>query len=247
MNKIERVRNALKLEPVDMIPASFWFHFPPEQRAEQPMAEAHLAYYRAAQPDFLKVMNDNGYALTGVEAIERPADWRHLRPAPQNSIPYRAQLDGLKRIVDAIGDEALIITTIFNPYATGNDISGAKVTEHMRADPEAVGAGLATIAESLGEFATPHHGRRAGITSRRRAESRIASMPRPGTVMSASRRQGAGRARGRRNLQSAAHLRRGNRLEGYADYRARRQLAPQPKNLSLGQGGSCSGVPSSAA
>lgn len=28
MNKIERVRAALRGEPVDRIPASFWFHFP---------------------------------------------------------------------------------------------------------------------------------------------------------------------------------------------------------------------------
>jgi uroporphyrinogen decarboxylase len=153
MNKIERVRAALRGEAPDVTPASFWFHFPAEQRAGKAMAEAHLAYYRAARPDFLKVMNDNGYALDGVDAIRTPADWRKIRPAPPDSQPYRDQLDGLRRIVDALGGECLIITTIFNPYATGNDISGNSVTEHLRADPEAVSAGLATIAESLAAFA----------------------------------------------------------------------------------------------
>ncbi len=153
MNKSERVRAALNGAPVDQIPASFWYHFPPEQRSGASMAEAHLRYYRAAQPDFLKVMNDNGYALTGVDAIRTAADWRKLRPAPLSSQPFQDQLDGLRRVVDAIGGEALVITTIFNPFATGNDISGNRVTEHLEADAAAVGAGLATIAESLARFA----------------------------------------------------------------------------------------------
>jgi len=152
MNRIERVQAALRGEPVDRVPASFWFHFPSDQVAGHAMAAAHLNYYRAADPDFLKVMNDNGYALTDVDEIQTPADWRKLKPAPLASRPYQDQLDGLRRIVDALGDEVLIVTTVFNPYATGNDISGRKVTEHLKADPESVAAGLAVIAESLAEF-----------------------------------------------------------------------------------------------
>jgi uroporphyrinogen decarboxylase len=153
MNKIERVRAALRSEPVDQIPVSFWFHFPPEQRAGRAMAQAHLGYYRAASPDFLKVMDDNGYAPLGVEAVRTPADWRKLRPAPLSSGPYQGQLDGLRRIADAIGDEVLLVTTIFSPYATGRHISNELVIEHIKTDPEAVSAGLATIAESLAEYA----------------------------------------------------------------------------------------------
>lgn len=153
MNKIERVKAALHGEPVDVVPASFWFHFPAEQRAGHAMFLAHMAYYRAADPDYLKVMNDNGYALTGVDAIRAPGDWCRLEPAPLSSQPFQDQLAGLRELVDAIGDEALLVTTIFNPYATGNDISGGKVTEHLKADPEAVSAGLATIADSLADFA----------------------------------------------------------------------------------------------
>jgi uroporphyrinogen decarboxylase len=153
MNKIERVRRALRGEPVDRVPATFWFHFPAEARAGHAMAEAHLNYYRAADPDFLKVMNDNDYAPEGVAQIHAPDDWCKLKPAPLTSRPYQDQLDGLRELVDAIGGEALLVTTIFNPYATGNSISGKQVTERLKADPEAVSAGLATIAESLAEFA----------------------------------------------------------------------------------------------
>lgn len=152
MNKIERVRAALRGEAVDRVPASFWFHFPADQVAGHAMALAHLNYYRAADPDILKVMNDNGVALTGIDEIRTPADWRKLKPAPLSSRPFQDQLDGLREIADAVGDEVLLVTTVFNPYATGNDISGRKVTEHLKADPESVGAGLSTITHSLAEF-----------------------------------------------------------------------------------------------
>lgn len=152
MNKIERVEAALKGEAVDRVPVSFWFHFPPDQIAGHAMAQAHLDYYRRADQDFLKVMNDNRYALLGVETIRSPQDWRRVRPAPLTSPAYQAQLDGLREILDAIGHEVLVVTTVFNPYATGNYVSGRQVTEHLLADPEAVSAGLSAIAESLATF-----------------------------------------------------------------------------------------------
>jgi len=117
------------------------------------MAEAHLAYYRHADPDFLKVMNDNGYPLTEGVTLSEPADWLKLR-APSLSEPhFQNQLDGLKRIADAIGQEALLITTIFNPFATGNRLCERRVTEQMAQDAKAVSAGLGVIAEGLARFA----------------------------------------------------------------------------------------------
>jgi uroporphyrinogen decarboxylase len=59
LDKIARVRAALSGEQVDRIPASFSYHFPEEMSAGHAMAQAHLDYYRTADPDYLKVMNDN--------------------------------------------------------------------------------------------------------------------------------------------------------------------------------------------
>ena len=153
MNKIERMQAMLRGDRPDRVPAAFWFHFPAANAAGQAMAQAHVDYYRTADPDLLKVMNDNVYERVGVAAIETPADWRKLEPAPQSSAAYEAQLSGLRELVDTLGDEVLMATTIFNPYATGNKISDGKVTEHLKADPESVSAGLAAIAESLAGFA----------------------------------------------------------------------------------------------
>jgi uroporphyrinogen decarboxylase len=43
--------------------------------------------------------------------------------------------------------------TVFGPFASGNHASSNLVTEHAKLDPAAVSAGLAAIADSLGEFA----------------------------------------------------------------------------------------------
>jgi uroporphyrinogen decarboxylase len=161
MNKLERVQAALHNQPVDHVPTSFWFHFDEEHIAGQAMADTHLTYYRTADPDFLKVMNDTGYELVGIDSIQTTLDWRRLRPAPITSRRYQDVLDGLKRIVDAIGDEAPAIMTIFCPFATANNnMTGVKIehtgfvpiTNHLREDPDSVIEGLAVIAESLATF-----------------------------------------------------------------------------------------------
>lgn len=152
MNKIARVHAALQGEPVDRVPASFWFHFPADQIRGTAMAQAHIDYYRRADQDFLKVMNDNRYPLLGIDEIREPEDWRKVERAPVSADPYQAELSGLKEILDEVGDEVLVIVTVFNPYATGNYISNRMVTEHMRADPESVSTGLSVIAESLADF-----------------------------------------------------------------------------------------------
>jgi len=240
MDKIERVRAALRGEPVDRVPASFWFHFPADQVAGQAMAAAHLDYYRAAEPDFLKVMNDNGYAPVGVDEIRTPADWRALKPAPLASRPYQAQLDGLRRIVDALGDEVLIVTTVFNPYATGNDVSGRKVTEHLKADPESVAAGLAAIAESLAGFSRAcieagaagiYFSAQGGEADRfTEAEFKATIKPNDVTVLQAAEEAGA--------TFNVLHIC-GHRLHlaVYADYPAQAvNWAPQHGNPSLSEG-----------
>ncbi|MBM4457462.1 MAG: hypothetical protein FJ011_06795 [Chloroflexi bacterium] len=150
MNKVERVRAALAGAEVDRPPASFWYHFPPSQAHGAASVKAHLDYYRASGIDFLKIMNEHPYR--GNVEIKTPADWKQLRPAALRSRFFQEQLDEVKRIVDALGGECLAITTIFGPFAAGNHASGDLVTEHLRADPQAVSQGLATIADSLAEF-----------------------------------------------------------------------------------------------
>lgn len=163
MDKIQRVRSAIAAHEVDRIPAGFWTHFPPAASTGRAMADAHLDFYRRSGVDFVKVMNDNPYRLVGLDRIDRPSDWRRLRPEPRDSSGRLAYLDGVKAILDAVGHEALVIVTVFNPFATANDnrsgsldfsdLTFGGISAHLKEDPEATAAGLQVIAESLAMLA----------------------------------------------------------------------------------------------
>lgn len=151
MHKLERMRAVLAGEIADRVPASFWFHFPRDQALGEESVKAHLNYYRQANLDFLKIMNEHPYQVE--TRIKNPIDWRKLKPAPLSSDFYQDQLDEIKMITDQLAGECLTATTIFNPFSSGNHASNRLVTEHLKADPDSVNIGLATIAESLAEFA----------------------------------------------------------------------------------------------
>jgi len=151
MNKIQRVKAALKGDIPDRVPASFWFHFPDEEKHGKASVKAHLNYYQKADLDFLKIMNEHPYRAN--LDIKNPSDWRKLRPAPLSSDFYQAQLDEIKMITDELGGACLTTTTLFNPFSSGNHASEHLVTEHLREDPDSVDVGLGIIADSLAEFA----------------------------------------------------------------------------------------------
>jgi uroporphyrinogen decarboxylase len=150
MNKIERVRAALAGKPVDRVPASFWFHFTKDKARGAASVKAHLDYYRASGVDFLKVMNEHPYQAN--VTITSPSDWRKVRPAPLSAPFYQAQLDEVKRIVDQVAGECLVIVTIFGPFSSGNHASNDAVTAHVKTDAAAAAQGLLAIGESLGAF-----------------------------------------------------------------------------------------------
>ncbi len=152
MQKIERVRAALEGRPVDRIPFSLFYHFSESQFAGQRMAKAHIDYYRSADPDFIKVMNDNYYHPPGFRGLKKASDWRAMRPAPLSSKFFQDQLSGLRRIVEAVGDETLVITTVFNPFHDADEMSELSASPQLKEYPEAVGEGLSTVAESLATF-----------------------------------------------------------------------------------------------
>jgi len=151
MNKIQRVKEALKGNMPDRAPASFWFHFPEEEKHGKASVKAYLNYCRQADLDFLKIMNEHPYRAN--TDIQNPSDWRKLKPATLSSDFYQAQLDEIKMLTDELGGACLTTTTLFNPYSSGNHASDHLVTEHLREDPESVGIDLGIIAESLAEFA----------------------------------------------------------------------------------------------
>ena len=166
MNKIERVRAALRGAEVDRVPAGFWFHFAPEFRGGEAIARRHIAYYRQADPDILKVMNDTGYAPLDDFYVTEPSDWARLRPTPLSDAHFQSHLEGLKAIVRELGREVLIMTTAFNPFhevvailrhsltpeEASEEAARRLFVHHARTQPEPLLAALQVMAEDLACF-----------------------------------------------------------------------------------------------
>ena len=113
----------------------------------------------------MKVMNDTGYAPVGKVMIRQPKDWARLESTPLSDPLYQSHLEGLKRIVDAIGREVLVMTTAFNPFheavvilraslqGSADEMNAREVLmQHLRQEPEPVLKALQIIATDHARF-----------------------------------------------------------------------------------------------
>lgn len=154
MTKQERTQAAVKSETVDRAPFSLWYHFRHEPETGEGLARATLEFYRAYDPDLLKVMHDAPYELP----VDKPvfteaADWADLPVNPPDSGSFGEQLRTLRQIARDKGDDAPLVETVFSVFATAQRITGGRVLEHLDADPEGVAAGLKRLAAALAGYA----------------------------------------------------------------------------------------------
>lgn len=153
IDKIALVDAAIAGRPVERIPFSVWHHFPAAAVRGKANAEAHLAYYRRYDLDYLKVMNDNPYDMPkSMPVVERAKDWLKLEPLTGDEPGFASALETLHALHKAIGKEVRFVITIFGPVATAMKVSKAQAIEHLREDPEAFEAGLTAIAQGLAAF-----------------------------------------------------------------------------------------------
>jgi len=199
VNKIERVRAALKNEEVDRPPFSFWYHFGLQHRPGRDHARVEIEFYRAYDLDFLKVMNDYPFPLpSGFESLDTKAGWERLEPVKGDNPCWNEQLTALEMIGDEIGQEAMFIETIFCPWTTARRLArSGGLAVAIREYPESLLAAMNSITISLSEYTRQALKRGAsGIFLSIGAAS--------GDVMSADDYESWGRPFDLRVLQSAA-------------------------------------------
>lgn len=160
MNKRQRIEAVLQSQPVDRVPAAFWFHFPPHQHSGEAAVAAHLDLYRAADMDFVKVMNEHRYRVD--VPLRSPDDWRSVAAAPISAPFYQAHLDELKRLLDALDGECMVVSTVHGVFASAFHATRAAeetfaranpVALHLQEQPAPVISALDAIADSLARFA----------------------------------------------------------------------------------------------
>src|SRR3982750_4402001 len=170
MSKRERVLAALRGAPVDRVPLSFWqHHFVAENSAEALAAEtARLA--RTFDWDYLKPQSRaqsfaEMWGLTYRPSTERAREFEvthtpladardvaRLAPVDPRRGALGEQLEALRLIRVAVGEDVPIIWTVFAPMMVMAYLLRGGREQALalcRTEPKAIEAGLAATAEAL--------------------------------------------------------------------------------------------------
>ncbi len=148
MDKRTRVLNALNKKPVDHVPVGLWYHFPGVQSRGEACVQAHLNYYRETDLDFLKVMNDGGYAFPLEYTVEKAEDWWRIKPLGKDHPYIQEQVWRAKRIVEEIGKERCVFYNVFAPFSCIRQAtSDPLVMQHLKENKAAVLHALDVIAK----------------------------------------------------------------------------------------------------
>lgn len=152
MNKVERVKAALRGERVDRVPFTCWHHFGLEKQPGEKHAEATIEFYRKFDVDLLKVMSDFPYpAPEGLERISSLEDWQRLEPLKN---PFPEQIKALRLINKELNGHALFVETVFHSWNVAEKLSSKKDLIQLKEnDPKLFKKVLRTISESQANHA----------------------------------------------------------------------------------------------
>jgi len=171
LTKRERLEKAVAGEPLDRVPVALWRHWPGDDQRAADLVESTLAFQRQYDWDFVKFSPTSSFCITdyGVQdkwvgslegtreytrrAVQKSVEWTDLRPLDPVKGTLGRQLEALRMLKDALGNDVPYLQTIFSPLAQAKNISGEHLLlTHMRTAPDRLKTGLATITESTLRF-----------------------------------------------------------------------------------------------
>jgi uroporphyrinogen decarboxylase len=135
----ERVDRAMRGDPVDRPPFTFWYHFRLHNFPGERHAAATLDFHRRFRTDLVKVMCDYKYP--------RPTGPWYELPIEEN--PYPEQVRALEMIRDGLAGKAYVIETRFNPWNLAEKLCSPADVQQLKAEkPQALLDALEAIARS---------------------------------------------------------------------------------------------------
>jgi uroporphyrinogen decarboxylase len=174
MTRRERVQAALRGDPVDRVPLSFWLHHFVAENSAKGLADETLRLARTFDWDYLKPQSRaqafaEMWGLTYRPSTERArefvvtqtpladaADVARLAPVDPRRGALGEQLEALRLIRAGVGADTPIIWTVFAPMMVMTYLLRGGRDQALalcRAEAKAMEAGLAAIAETLAEYA----------------------------------------------------------------------------------------------
>jgi uroporphyrinogen decarboxylase len=167
MSKRRRLETILAGGAPDRAPVALWRHWPGDDQRPDTLAAAVVDFQKRYDFDFVKVTPASSYCLVDWGArdrwngnlegtrdylervIQAPEDWRKLRPLSPRRGELARHLEALRLVGAGLPRGTPFVTTIFSPLAQARNLAGdERLRVHLRRHPDAVRAGLATIAES---------------------------------------------------------------------------------------------------
>lgn len=167
----QRLEKCIVGEKIDRVPVALWRHFPVDDQSPERLAKAILAFQNSFDFDLVKVTPESSFCVKdwGVQdewhgdsegtrrytrrVITQPEDWLNLKALDPHSGHLGAQLEVLKLVVEQLGNDTPVLQTIFSPMHQAKNLAGnERLIVHLRQYPDAVHAGLKTIAESTLRF-----------------------------------------------------------------------------------------------
>jgi uroporphyrinogen decarboxylase len=135
--------------PTPYLPAAFFLHFDPRYHCGQAAIDKHLEYFRYTGMDFVKIQYEQVFPRR--PEITTPTDWSKL---PCYGVDFYAeQVEVARGLVEAAGEEALVVMTLYSPLmCAGHTIGKENLRRHFTEDPEQVKEGMEIITESLLTF-----------------------------------------------------------------------------------------------
>jgi len=156
----------------DRVPVGFWQHFPTEDDDVDTFARATIDAFRRYDLDFIKITPrmpgpllswgielgryhpHRGFYFVAKRAVTEVEDWEKLARVTPDDPPQRAQLDALRKIRAAVGNDVPILMTVFAPAMAASFLADdATFLRHLRDAPERLATGLRTIADATVDFA----------------------------------------------------------------------------------------------
>jgi uroporphyrinogen decarboxylase len=166
-----RLETCLSGVKPDRPPVALWRHFPVDDQSPDRLAAASAAFQRQFDFDLIKVTPSSSFCIRdwGVEdqwrgeaegtrqytrrAIHAPEDWEKLTVLDPTKGYLGQQIECLNLLVKEFSPDTPVLQTIFSPLSQAKNLVGpADLPVHMRRWPDAVHAGLKTIAESTLRF-----------------------------------------------------------------------------------------------
>jgi uroporphyrinogen decarboxylase len=150
MTPAERVRAALRGEPVDRVPLCFWHHFRPEGSGVR-LADFTMEFFRQKfDLDIVKIMPDLHYP-SPADPIQDAEQMRFLPRLEIDDTPaFQEQITCIRTLRQRLGPDFPILLTLFSPFTYATRFMGKQqAIAAVRKDPDPFLEGLGTLSANL--------------------------------------------------------------------------------------------------